>query len=164
MRTPAALALMLTMGVLFVVSFLCPIFFPVAFVAYFYMSWRLAVAPSVLVLEKLGVLQSMRRSWDLSQGGFWRWVGVSFLTFVMMLGFSMTLGGMDTLEARDWLMDSLSLPRPALELIFVLISALLAGLATAFSAAAQTVYYLDLRMRRDGLDLLMRLDRLSAIG
>jgi hypothetical protein len=158
------LAVGLTMGILVLLSFLCPIFFPVTFAVYFYLLWCLAVAPSSLVLEDLGVLEAIRRSWDLSKGSFWRWAGVTFLTYMLVMGVAAPVGILDEPMTRSWVAEQIGLPDAVVQIIFVVVGAVMAGLTTAFSAAAQTVYYLDLRMRRDGLDLLMRLERLNALG
>jgi hypothetical protein len=45
------------------------------------------------------------------------------------------------------------------DVIFIPISSVFAGLATAIVAVATTAFYLDNRIRTEGLDLRMRLER-----
>jgi hypothetical protein len=149
-------------SMLFVLGMLCPIFLPVALVFYLFFAWRWAVASSALVLENLSVLDALRRSWQLSVGGFWRWLGVATLSIVMLFGFGGVLGLGDDPGVRDELIQNLGIPALVFRWGFVIISSVFAGIATAFEAGFMTVYYLDLRMRREGFDLRMRLERLRS--
>ena len=151
-------------GLLIVLSFLCPLIFPVALVFYVFMTWRLSVAASVLVLERAGVVASLRRSWSLTQGNFWRWAVVSVLSYVLAMWFSGFLQVGDNLDVRRVVLDSLKIPSALFTPIFVVISAVFSGVATAVASAAMTSYYFDTRMRKEGFDLFMRLERQVSRG
>lgn len=151
-------------GVLFVASFLCPLIFPIALALYFFLTWRLSVAASVLVLERAGVVESIRRSWALTRGNFWRWAVVSALTYVLVMWFSGFLQVGDNLDVRRAVLDSLKIPSALFTPIFVVISAVFSGVATAVASAAMTSYYFDTRMRKEGFDLFMRLERQVSRG
>jgi hypothetical protein len=152
----------LTGGVLGVVSILClcPFLLPVAVGLYLFFKWKFSVAPSALVLEQLGVLESIRRSWELTRGSFPRWLGVSVLAFLLVSGFTAGLQLGDDPGLREKLLRGLGLPGLVFDTLFVAISSVFSGVSTAFISAAMTVYYLDTRMRREGFDLSMRLERL----
>lgn len=154
------IALSIGVGLLLVLSFFCPPFFLAMLGVYAYLTWKLSVAPSALVLEDLGVIESIKRSWDLTRGSFLRWVGVMVLVQVIASGFGAGLQLGDNLQIRDLFLEAVGLPLWLFNLLFVGISSIFAGLATACSSAAITVYYLDTRIRREGFDLTMRLERL----
>ena len=157
----------LTGGVLGVMSVLClcPFLFPIALGLYLFFRWKLSVAPSALVLERLGVLESIRRSWELTRGSFPRWLGVWVLAFLLVSGFTAGLQLGDDPGLREKLIDGLGLPGILFDTVFVAISSVFSGVSTAFVSAAMTAYYLDTRMRREGFDLSMRLERMrSAAG
>ncbi|MFG2756150.1 hypothetical protein [Streptomyces wuyuanensis] len=44
---------------------------------------RFSLAPHVVVFEGQGPIRSMRRSWDLVRGGWWRIFGISLLAYLM---------------------------------------------------------------------------------
>ena len=54
----------------------------------------------------------------------------------------------------------MGIPDPVFPGFIVVLSSLFAGVLTAINAVAITAYYLDTRIRREGLDLEMRLERL----
>jgi hypothetical protein len=154
------MAIGLSVGALGLLSVFCPPFFILTLFVYLYLTWKLSVAPSALVLEGLGVGQALRRSWKLTEKSFFRWLGVVFLAQSLVVGLGMGLQVGDNIELRDWLLESTGISSMLFNVVFVGVSAVFAGIATAFTSAAYTSFYLDTRIRREGLDLEMRLDRL----
>ncbi len=138
-------------------------FFPLAVVYYVFVTWRFSVAPAVLIVEDIGVVEAMRRSWDLTLGSFWRWVTVMAISYGLAMWFSGFLQVGDNLEIREAVLGGLGIPSPLFHLIFVVISALFSGIATAVASAAMTSYYFDTRTRKEGFDITMRLERLKAL-
>ena len=61
---------------------------------------RLGLATSALILERIGVIESLRRSWTLSRGAFWRLFGIQLVTSLVVgfaagaLMFPVTMVGM----------------------------------------------------------------------
>jgi hypothetical protein len=113
---------------------------------------RLSLAPCALVLEKIGVRESLRRSWALVKGDWWRVFGISLLTMVIagfvtlliQLPFELLGGGLngDALAARA--------------LIFSAIGGIVAStLIQPFSAGVRALLYVDRRMRAEGLDVAL---------
>ncbi len=129
-----------------------------AYLALYFGFW--AVAAPALLLENLGVLASLRRSYRLVRGSFWRVLGIGLLTaviayiirqlfsipFAVMGGLASAVQGSDTFGAF------------LIQLLITDIGTVLAGAVLyPFSAGVAALLYLDLRMRREGLDVeLMR--------
>jgi hypothetical protein len=149
-------------GLLGLLGLFCPPLFLAALALYAFFAWKFSVAPSALVLEELGVLAAMRRSWNLTRGSFLRWLGVAVLSFLLVSGLSAGMQLGDNPGLRDALIGALGIPQPVFDTVFVAVSSVFSGLSTACVSAALTAYYLDTRIRREGFDLAMRLERLRA--
>jgi hypothetical protein len=122
-----------------------------------------AVAAPALLLENLGVVAALRRSWRLVRRSFWRVFGISLLTAVITavvrqlftLPFSVVgefVGAAQDSDGTPGFMGSL------VRLLISDIGTILAGAVLyPFSAGVLALLYLDLRIRREGLDVdLMR--------
>lgn len=123
-----------------------------------------AVAAPALVIERTGLWGALRRSFDLVSGGFWRtwgiralgWVLTSVLGLFITLPFTLLAGyitGTDLLnEATSGIED------PGLYVTILAIGTLLAVTVTSpISAAVDALLYTDLRMRREGMDIVLTL-------
>ena len=117
-----------------------------------YLAVRLSLAPCALVLERIGVRQSLRRSWALVKGDWWRVFGISLLTLVIagfvtlliQLPFELVGGGLDG--------DALA----TRALVFSAIGGIVAStLIQPFSAGVRALLYVDRRMRAEGLDVAL---------
>lgn len=115
-----------------------------------FLAVRLGIAAPALVLERTGVLASIRRSWALTGRSFWRifgvlalaWIIVSVLTWALMVPVSLaSLLGPDVATS------------PAYLVVSTLLSVLISALTTPFLAAVQALVYIDVRMRKEGLDV-----------
>jgi hypothetical protein len=116
-----------------------------------YMYVRLAVAAPALVIEGLGPVDSLRRSWGLVRGSWWRVLGIlllsavitNLLTGIISVPIS-TVAGVITGFSESLLPTVLAAG----------LATLLAGILTLpFSAAVTGLLYTDLRMRREALDI-----------
>ena len=117
------------------------------FLVYAYV--RLALASPALVMEALGPVAALRRSWALVRGSWWRVLGVQLLAAIVVglltavvtvpvTVLTMALSGLD------------SGPGPIL--VGSVVSTVVAGVVTLpFSAAMVGLLYLDLRMRHEML-------------
>jgi hypothetical protein len=123
---------------------------------------RLSLTLPAVVLERISPVEGIKRSWQLSHGSFWRLFGILLLTAIIV--------GVAA--------DVLAIPFTVLEVVIGGGSAGIFGVATTTSAAALIVgaigsivaatvtrpisagvsvlLYVDLRMRREGLDLTLR--------
>jgi hypothetical protein len=154
----------LGVGLSFVLALLCPPFLLAGLVLYLGLTWKLWLAPSALVLEGIGPLAAIGRSWNLTDRAPLRWLGVFFLVSVLSMFFAGISGVGDNIELRDALLRSTGVPLAVFNTLFVGVSAVGLGISTALQAAAITIHYLDARIRREGLDLSMRLERLRVSG
>jgi len=141
-------------------SFFCPPLFIGAVLFYLFFAWKLSVAPSALILEDLGVKRALARSFELTRGSFWRWFGVMFLSGLLVFQFALGMQVGDNPSLHDAVIESLGVPGVFFDAGFLVVSSLFAGINSAVMAIGVTAYYLDTRIRREGFDLVMRLERL----
>ncbi|MFI8998959.1 hypothetical protein [Streptomyces sp. NPDC053542] len=121
---------------------------------------RYCLAAPALMLEKQGVLTSMRRSAKLVRGAWWRVLGIQLLTvlIVMIVEFivqipatiiALVLGGEG---ATDWMTGNADTGWTFL--IVVGIGAVISSTVTfPISAGVTALLYMDQRIRREALDL-----------
>jgi len=127
-----------------------------------FLSWKFWVARPALILERVSIGTAIRRSFELSEGTFGRWLGVAAtrLVFVTLLGF--TVGMPDDPTLRTVILDAIPISGTVLDVVNVFVSSIFMGTVTALSGVVVTVYYIDCRIRRDGHDLDLELDRIEA--
>ncbi|MFC9917663.1 hypothetical protein [Agromyces binzhouensis] len=121
---------------------------------------KLALVPSVIVLERAGIAQSVRRSWQLTTGHFWRTFGLILLVGLIVSTIAQTvvqvpmLGGtilaviLDPTAGATY--DAVTV---ASTVIGTVLSILVGAIVAVVQAALIAVIYIDLRMRSEGLDL-----------
>jgi hypothetical protein len=112
---------------------------------------RLAVSSPALVIEGLGPMAALRRSWRLVRGSWWRVLGILLLSAIITNLLTTVVSVPITLAASlvTGLSDSL-LPT----VLAAGLATLVAGIVTLpFSAAVTGLMYTDLRMRREALDI-----------
>jgi len=121
---------------------------------------KTAVVPSLIVLERLSIRQSIRRSWSLTGGFFWRTLGVLLLISVIVnvvaqvvttplsLLFSVVISLIDPNAAFE-----AYIPAGVLYILTLLIALVLGAVTAVVQSAAVALIYIDLRMRKEGLDL-----------
>ncbi|MEU8225758.1 hypothetical protein [Kribbella sp. NPDC048915] len=137
---------------------------------------RLVLAGTVVLLEgrhapdiglyipaRVGVWGALRRSWQLVRGKFWRVFGILLFggVVVNIIGYALQLGvSLLVFTLEGWAGTSESAGALAVVIVFGLAAALMTVLtliaSLAFMSAVQALIYLDLRVRREGLDLWMR--------
>jgi hypothetical protein len=112
------------------------------------------LAPPALVLERSGVVASLRRGGALSRGQFWRLLGLYLLT-TLVVGLAgqvvaLPLGVLTAIGPAVW--DGTT---GALVAVFSsYLSQILVGAITApFTAAVVALLYVDQRIRKEGLDV-----------
>lgn len=118
---------------------------------------RLGVAAPALVLEKIGIGDAMRRSARLVRRSWWRVLGILLLSMVI----STTLGGIiQTPFLIASLFTGLSLdgseaPGVWFYVLTTLGTAIAGTITYPFTAGVAALLYIDLRMRREALDLTL---------
>lgn len=112
---------------------------------------RLTLSAPALMLERTGVLASLRRSWSLTRGHFWRIFGalalaviiVSVISYALMIPLSLGMAFVgDDMTAIV-----------ATMIVSTVVSVLISALTTPFLAAVLALVYIDVRMRKEGLDV-----------
>jgi hypothetical protein len=126
--------------------------------------WLFAAAPAVYVLERTSVFRAVGRSVTLAANGgaFLRWAGCTAIGKLMAGPFVWTKDVLDMVPVRNALEEHLALSGHSFDLAVAALAAPLLAIGTAFAAVVRTVYYIDLRTRREGLDLELRLAALRA--
>ena len=128
------------------------------FAAAAYLYVRLSLAPCAMVLEKVGIGTSLRRSSVLVKGDWWRVFGITLLTVVVaqfvavviqvpfeLVGYGSPgdlFSGADALSTRALVASSIG-------------SIISATLVTPFTSGVLALLYVDRRMRAEGLDVAL---------
>jgi len=121
---------------------------------------KVSLVPSVIVLEGAGIGTAVRRSWQLTNGFFWRTFGTLLLVGAI-LNFAaqvvvQPISFIGTIVAAivDPTGSGAAVTITIVTLVVTTIFSLLIGAITAVvQAALVAVIYIDLRMRKEGLDL-----------
>jgi hypothetical protein len=116
-----------------------------------------------VVLERLSPWQAIRRSWQLSHGSFWRLFGILALTgivvlvatYVLTIPFAI-LGGVAGGGGSLGMFGGVATTSATTLIISAVGSILAATVTRPISAGVNVLLYVDLRMRREGLDLALR--------
>ncbi|MGI5352764.1 hypothetical protein ACQEU8_31965 [Streptomyces sp. CA-250714] len=111
---------------------------------------QFCLAPPALMLEKQGLIASMRRSAKLVRGSWWRVLGVQLLTLLLVFAVSFVVSVPTT--AISALTDPSAASWTSL-IISGIGSALASAISLPLSAGITALLYLDQRIRREALDL-----------
>ncbi len=135
-------------------------FFP-AFAAMVWLGIRFSLATPAVVLERQGPLQALRRSGQLVKGSFWRVLGVLLLAglivavagSILQIPFSLVAGASGGFSLSS---HTISM-RGVTGTLIAAVGAIIAGTVTRPIAAGVIVLlYMDMRMRKEGLDLALQ--------
>ncbi len=152
-----------------------------AVVAAVWLTTKLALVPSIIVLERLGIGAAMARSWRLTTGYFWKTLGVILLIglivyFVTQIiataigligGFAIILLNPTALGAStsDTSIAQVFASELGINVVSTVVTAVIGAVMAVVQSSAVALIYLDLRMRREGLDLqLVRFVEARQIG
>ena len=129
---------------------------------------RLYFAMPVVILERVGAGRALGRSWELTRGSWWRIFGIILLSTVLIGVVTNLLGtpfSIISLVPVFLAPGELWAPVVAGAVIYVG-NVLIYSVSTPFTAGVTTLLYVDLRMRREGLDLKLHTAALSgqAVG
>ena len=134
-------------------------------VALFLLYTRWSLAAPALVLEHAPVTTALRRSWRIVRGSTWRVFGILLLAgIIVSIGQAVVTVPVGILAGVvGGASPYASLPLTFAQLLITGVGAIVAGaIFYPFSAAVSALLYIDLRMRREGLDV--RLARAVAEG
>lgn len=127
-----------------------------------YLSIKFSVASPAMVLENLGVFAAIGRSWSLTRGNFWRLFGINILTAVItsmvagiFVGIADALGAIFIVVGSSSPEDVIASLNTTYILVMVM-STIAQLLILPFSSSVNALLYIDLRMRKEGLDVELR--------
>lgn len=150
---PAGIAFGILLGVLVAIGGL---------VLSFWLGTKLSMVPSALVLERVKLGAAIKRSWSLTRGYFWRTLGIELLVAVIVAvaaGIVLTPVGIVvallTLSTQTSVTDPVPVGQTSILTfaITTLVSAIVGAITAIISTAADSLIYIDLRIRKEGLDL-----------
>ncbi len=124
-------------------------------VAIAFIAVRLSVAPAALVLENIGVIEGIKRSWALTRGSFWKVLGTLFLAGLITSIISGAISGATGVVGSGFAVIAPEMYAFFMALI-TFITAVLSALVLPFNASVTALIYVDLRMRNEGLDVELR--------
>jgi hypothetical protein len=121
---------------------------------------RTSLVPSLIVLERLSIPRAVRRSWSLTIGYFWRTLGVEFLVAaivnivaqIVTTPLSILFGVAVNLVDPNGALDAY-IPSIILYVLILFVALVLGAVAAVVQSATTALIYIDLRMRKEGLDL-----------
>lgn len=130
---------------------------------------RLGFAPNVAVLEGSGGIASIKRSWQLTRGYFWRTFGIQIVvSFIIQNVLSIVIGGLYMLAliplailiplgVAGTLDNSIvTVVMIVLLSILFLLLTVVTALSTIVQYGANVLIYLDLRFRKEGFNLKLQ--------
>ncbi|UNX55812.1 glycerophosphoryl diester phosphodiesterase membrane domain-containing protein [Georgenia sp. TF02-10] len=130
---------------------LAVLLFLAAVVVVAFFAVRLGLAAPALMLERSGVGTALRRSWSLTGGQFWRIFGALVLAALIVWVISAAvMVPVSILTAFGAYSESAVVGTVILSTV---ISTLVSALTTPFLAAVLALVYIDVRMRKEGLDV-----------
>lgn len=127
-----------------------------------WISTKLSLVPSAIMIERVRIRAAMARSWSLTRGFFWRVFGIQLLVGAI-LGIAMNVISAP-FSIAGAILGALVDPTGAgtqtavtvvviVYIVQLVITLVLSAIAAVISTAASSLIYLDLRMRKEGLDL-----------
>ncbi|MDO9590590.1 MAG: hypothetical protein Q7J04_05550, partial [Microcella sp.] len=153
---------------------LLAVFGGLGFIALSLWLWiKLALVPTAIMLERLPLGEAVRRGWTLVGGHFWRTLGILLLITVMVqvassvvsapFSIAASFGGVLVNPAGDDL-TALTVLLGA-NVLTIAVTIVVGAIGSVLLSAATALVYIDLRMRKEGLDLdLQRFVELRATG
>lgn len=112
-----------------------------------YLAVRLTLAVAAMMAEDIGPIRGLGRSWNLVRGQWWRTFGILLVVGIMQTIISYALGFLFGLIAAALTSGDVQLAVVAIG------SAILGAVVGPITTIAIVLLYLDLRVRKEGLDL-----------
>jgi hypothetical protein len=132
------------------------LFFVIALCVFLFLFGRVFFSSIVLMLEDAGPAESIGISWRLTRGHWWRCAGILLVLFIIGLVFSLVVGFIAA--ALGGVLGTTSLLGTGIsQLISLVVNTALGSL---YPAVLVAILY-DLRLRKQGGDLMGRVDALA---
>ena len=122
-----------------------------------YLAVRVFLAYIALVVDDRPAFESLQLSWNLTRGNWWRTTAIFTVVFIIAIVLSAAMYLLAGIFVAVWGLTSIT-TIAAIQVISVLVYALLGSLYPAVLYAA----FEDLKLRREGSDLVGRVNALAA--
>ena len=131
------------------------------FAVFLWVAIKVVVAPAAVVIEELGAFAAVRRSWELTRANWWRIFGISLVvavlvgvvTQVVLIPASILPAILSGVVSPHGGRGQDAGTAVAMGIITAVLGALLGAVGYAFQTSVMALLYMDLRMRKDGLDI-----------
>jgi membrane-anchored glycerophosphoryl diester phosphodiesterase (GDPDase) len=124
-------------------------------VLFVWLGIKLSITLPASVLERLGPVASMRRSWRLTTGRFWMILAVLLVATIITSVIQNVMTAPVSIFMPLMFLNS-DAPPTALMLVLLAVASYVGMLlSTVFVASVTAVVYTDQRMRREGFDLVL---------
>jgi len=132
-------------------------------VAVAWVAVKVMVAPAAVVIEEVGALAGIRRSWDLTRANWWRILGISLvvailvgvITQVVLIPVSILPTFVSGVVSPHGGRGQDATMGVVMGVVTAVIGALVGAVAYAYQTSVMALLYMDLRMRKDGLDIAL---------
>ncbi len=131
------------------------VFGAVAFVVVCYAVGKIILGAVILIVEDKGAYDSLRRSWSLTAGHWWRVATILTVLIIVVIVLFLVIGVIAGVVAAST--GSTGVPGMLIQVISLLGNALISPL---YSAVLVAIYY-DLKLRKEGADLAGRVSALA---
>jgi hypothetical protein len=131
-------------------------------VVYVWLSTKLALVPSALMIERMSIRGAVARSWSLTEGYFWRTFGISALVAVIVglvsqvvslpLNFIAPIAG-GLVDPQGQNGSGAIVLVAVISLLVIVVAVVFQSITSVVQSATTGLIYLDLRIRKEGLDL-----------
>ena len=125
---------------------------------------KVLLAPAAIVVENIGAIAGIKRSWQLTRNNFWRTFGTSILAAIIagvIAGIITTPVSFLAGLIMPMLLGANPTPEQAITQMMLIqavsgvVGAIVGAVTLAFQAGVMALIYVDLRMRRDGFDIAL---------
>jgi hypothetical protein len=126
-----------------------------------YFGTKLAFVPTIILLERLTMVPAIKRSWQLTKGNFWRTLGTQLLISVIInvasqvistpIAFIVAITGSLVNPNSD--PEAFTVTIIATYGIVGVLTIVVGAIGLVMQSSAYSLIYIDIRMRREGLDL-----------
>lgn len=114
---------------------------------------RVVLVPPALAVEGGGFWDTFRRAWKLTRGSFWRVLGISLLTWLILFIISQAvMVPISMLMSLFMIMQS----GAGLAVSYGITYLVTGGMQVLFLGGVTALLYIDTRMRREGLDVQLQ--------
>ncbi|WP_370464846.1 hypothetical protein [Mycolicibacterium sp. P1-18] len=129
-----------------------------------YLYTMLSFAPTLIVLERIGVMASITRSFSLVRGDFWRVFGIRLLAMVITSVISGAVTVPFSLVGQVMLVVGESTTIVVIAVVLISVGGAIGQIITApFSAGVVVLLYADRRIRAEAFDLVLRTGATGAV-